>query len=237
MNVEDDDLSDSVFWGVDLRRSVFRDADLSGSTFFHTEWNEVSIDGLIDALVINGVDVTDYVNAHDRWYPLRTLLVPATPPQVLAAWEALALEWETLLGRVADRRELLDHRVAGEWSLQQTLRHLVFAMDKWFMLPILGRAVFTPWGLANTGSQDFEWPGIVRYASVSFEDVCAVRDAQSVAFVEYVSSMDVDDLATTVEVLENGTVTTTMCVHAVLEENFEHLRYMIRDLTAAGLDV
>ena len=58
---EDRDLAESVFWGVNLQRSLFRDTDLSGSTFFHVFMNDVSIDGEIDRLVVNGVDVTDYV--------------------------------------------------------------------------------------------------------------------------------------------------------------------------------
>ena len=56
---EDRDLSESVFWGVNLEKSTFRDTVLNGSTFFHSEWTDVSIDGTIERLVINGVDVTD----------------------------------------------------------------------------------------------------------------------------------------------------------------------------------
>ena len=41
----------------------------------------------------------------------------------------------------------------------------------------------------------------------------------------------------TVEVLENGTVPTVMCFHVVLEEEFEHLRYALRDLATLGLQV
>ena len=69
---EDRDLSDSVFWGVNLERAYVRDANLAGARFFHTFWTDVSIDGVIDHLVVNGVDVTDFVNEHDRWFPLRT---------------------------------------------------------------------------------------------------------------------------------------------------------------------
>ena len=52
------DLSDSVFWGVDLQRATFRDVDLMGARISHARLANVVIDAEIDRLVINGVDVT-----------------------------------------------------------------------------------------------------------------------------------------------------------------------------------
>ena len=83
------DLSDSVFWGVDLRRATFRDVNLSGASISHALLDGVDIDAKIDRLVINGVDVTDYVNERDRWYPLRAMVRPADPEGARAAWAAL----------------------------------------------------------------------------------------------------------------------------------------------------
>ncbi len=40
------------------------------------------------------------------------------------------------------------------WSFVATLRHLVFAMDKWFTAPILGGEELHPVGLPNTGFAD-----------------------------------------------------------------------------------
>jgi hypothetical protein len=42
-------------------------------------------------------------------------------------------------------------------------------------------------------------------------------------------------VADSTNVPENGEAPTMMCVHAVLEEEFEHLRYMVRDLARLGL--
>lgn len=56
--------------------------------------------------------------------------------------------------------------MGGEWSLVETLRHLKFAMDNWFTLPILGGENFHPIGLPNTGSLDFGWPGLDRRADL-----------------------------------------------------------------------
>lgn len=232
---EDRDLSESVFWGVNLQRVTFRDADLSGSTFFHTLWSNVTVDGVVNGLVVNGVDVTEYVNAHDRWYPLRTQLEPATADDLRAAWSVLQAEWAAVLARVAAMpAEAALHSVNGEWSVRDTLRHLVFAMDKWFSGPVLGEQQFSPIGLPNSGSQGRDWPGVDRGADPTMDEVLAVRAERNGRFTDHIATLDFDALPGTVEVLENGEVPTVMCFHVVLEEEFEHLRYTVRDLDLAA---
>ena len=236
---EGQDLSESVFWGVNLQRTLFRDADLSGSRFFHTLWSDVNIDGLVQRLVVNGVDVTDYVNANDRWYPLRTRLEPQSADELRAAWTDLRREWEAVLSRVASLpADTVLRSVNGEWSLRDTLRHLVFAIDKWFSGPVLGESTFTPIGLPNSGSQGHDWPGLDATSDPSFEAVLTVRAERLAQFTRYLETLDLGRLPETVEVPENGTVPTLMCFHVVLEEEFEHLRYALRDLDlmAAGTD-
>ena len=225
------DLSSAVFWGVDLQRSLFRDTNLSGASFFHTFWSDVSIDGVVAGLVVNGVDVTDYVNAHDRWYPLRTQLEPATAGDLRAAWSVLQEHWTALLARVAGMPpETSGLSVNGEWSLIQTLRHLIFAMDKWFVLPVLGERDCSPIGLPNSESQERGWPGVDRDADPGLDQVLAARAEQHARFDRFIAELDFTALPETSEVLENGTVPTVMCFHVVLEEEFEHLRYALRDL-------
>lgn len=225
------DLSESVFWGANLQRSLFRDADLSSATFFHTLWREVSIDGVIDRLIVNGVDVTDFVNANDRWYPLRNRLEPTTADDLRDAWAMLSGELVAFRERVAALDPAVTlQSVNGEWSLRDTLRHLVFAFDKWFTWPILGERAFTSIGLPNTGSKDLEWPGLDPNADPDVESVRRVHLDHIERFTRYLEHIDLDALPEAVEVLENGTVPTLMCFHVVLEEHFEHLRYALRDL-------
>lgn len=228
---EDRDLSGSTFWGVNLTNSTFRDADFGGSAFFHVFMRNVMIDGLVERLVVNGVDVTDYVAEHDRWHPLRTMLEPMTMSECRAAWDLLSSEWSRFLEQTARvNPDALLASVGGEWSFRDTLRHLVFVRDKWFAGPILGRTTFTSVGLPNTGSRDFGWPGLDLEADPSVDDVLALRTTQNLEFVDWMSTADISGLPPESEVLENGTVPTVMCLHAVLEEEFEHLRYATRDL-------
>ena len=227
----DRDLSDSVFWGVHLQNSLFRDADFSGSTFFHTQWTDVSVDGVIERLVVNGVDVTDFVNQHDQWYPLRTQLSPDTAEGVRRAWKTLRVEWAKLLAEVdeLDASVSLDS-VDGEWSLRDTLRHLIFAIEKWFTVPVMGADSFTSCALPNKGSQGREWPGLNLADEVPFEQAREAWAHTADEFGAYVAALDLTALPDTVEVLENGTVPAVACFHVVLEESFEHLRYARRDL-------
>jgi signal peptidase I len=233
---EDKDLSGAVFWGVKLAGAQFRDTDFDGAHFFHTQWRNVSIDGEVHGLVVNGVDVTEFVNKNDRWYPLRYQLSPGDAVGFRSSWNELTKEWSGLLSQVAKTNpSVAETSVDNEWSLVDTLRHLVFAMDKWFTWPILGGRSFYPLGLPNTGSQAGEWPGLDMSASVDLPAVLRVRQEQHDRFTQFIETLDVDALSGTVDVLENGAVPPLMCLHVVLEEEFEHLRYMIRDLERLGV--
>lgn len=224
------DLRGAVFWGADLSGATFRDVDLTGARVTHARFVDVDIDCFVDRVVINGVDVTSYVNERDEWYPLRAMLVAPTPEGMRETWGLLEAEWAKTLtqaGEVSEER--LHESVDGEWSFVQTLRHLVFAMDKWFTAPVLGEA-FHPSGLPNSGSVDFPWPGLDYSQSPSVADAIALRADRSARFRDYLVHVKADDLERTVEVLENGPHTVRDCIHVVFEEEFWHNRYALRDL-------
>src|SRR4051794_34487200 len=154
------DLSDAVFWGVDLSGATFRDVNLTGASISHAWLVDVDIDGLVDHVVINGVDVTQHVNERDPWHPLRAMLRPPDAQGMRTAWNELEEAWASTVDRAQQLTDAKLHEsVGGEWSFVQTLRHLLFAMDKWFTAPILG-GPFHPAGLPNSGSADFGWPGL-----------------------------------------------------------------------------
>jgi len=224
------DLSDAVFWGVDLTGATFRDVNLTNVSVSHALLVDVDIDATIERVVVNGVDVTQYVNERDRWYPLRGLLRPADPDGMRAAWPALEEAWAATNARAERLTEAqLQERVDGEWSYVETLRHLVFAMDKWFTAPVLGEP-FHPMGLPNSGSADFPWPGLDRDAAPSVGDALAVRAERAARLRDYLATLTADDLERTVEVLENGPNPVRECLYTVFEEEFHHNRYAERDL-------
>lgn len=227
---EGQDLSGAVFWGVDLTGSRFRDVNMTDVTISHARVVGVDIDGFVEHVTINGVDVTRYVNERDPWYPLRAMLRPADPEGMRAAWRELEQTWATTIDRARRLTEAeLHESVGGEWSFVQTLRHLVFAMDKWFTAPVLGED-FHRIGLPNTGSADFGWPGIDRSADPALAEVLAVRNERTARLRDYLSDVAPADLVREVDVLENGSTPVNECLYTVFEEEFEHNRYAVRDL-------
>ena len=224
------DLSDAVFWGVDLQRVTLRDVDLIGARISHSRLVDVVVDGEIDRLVINGVDVTDFVNAGDEWFALRSQLRPTDVPSVRRGWPVFHMAWASAIERaqgLPDGQRTVS--VDGEWSFVQTLRHLVFGTDKWFTVPIVG-GDFHPIGLPNSGSATFPWPGIDAGADPSFAvAVDAWRD-RSTLLRDHLDTIDAAALEVEVTVLENGQTAVHDCIGVVFEEHFQHLRYALRDL-------
>jgi len=224
------DLAGAVFWGADLRGARFRDVNLTDVAISHAWLVNVDIDALVEKVVINGVDVTDYVNERDPWYPLRAMLRPSDPEGMRAAWAALEDEWANTIARALALPEAKLHEsVNDEWSFVQTLRHLVFAMDKWFTSPVLGEA-FDPMGLPNTGSRDYPWPSLDYDLKPSLAEALAARADRATRFRDFLGSVEAVGLTRPVEVLENGTNPLLECIYTVFEEEFWHNRYARRDL-------
>jgi hypothetical protein len=228
------DLSDVVFWGVDLQRATLRDVDLTGARISHARLVDVVIDAEIDRLVVNGVDVTAYVNERDQWFDLRSQLRPTDPDAIRDGWQAFGAAWERVIERALGRtEEQRNASVDGEWSFAQTIRHLVFATDKWFTVPVLGGA-FHPIGLPNSGSVDFGWPGIDAAADPTFDDAVSAWRDRTAQMRDHLDDIEPAALTDEVMVLENGASAVHDCIGVVFEEHFQHLRYAIRDLDRLG---
>lgn len=228
-----DDLTGAVFTGVSLRGARFVESDLSGIVMRGVELSKVDIDApwLPDTgpLLINGVDVTGYVEDElDRRFPGRALRRASDPEGLRTAWASLQRTWADTVARAAAMPPgTVDVSVAGEWSFSQTLRHLVLATDLW-----LGRAVlarddpFHPLGLRHDTTDDQPAP--------PYADVMDAR-ADRVAMVgDLLARVTVDDLAVARENPHDPAhpETTLSCLHVVLEEEWEHHRFAVRDLDA-----
>ena len=228
------DLQGATFWGADLTGATFRDVNLTDVGISHALLVNVDIDAVVDQLVINGVDVTAYVNERDPWFPLRAMLRPTSAPDMQETWSALEREWAATTALARTLPDAALHRsVDGEWSFVQTIRHLVFAMDKWFTAPVLDQG-FHPIGMPNSGSVDFPWPDLHAGAAPTSADALAVRADRAARFRAYLASIEGLDLDRQVEVLENGPHPLRECIFTVFEEEFWHLRYARRDLARLG---
>jgi hypothetical protein len=228
------DLSGAVFWGVDLQRAMFRDVDLMGARISHARLVDVIVDAEIDRLVVNGVDVTDYVNERDEWFALRRFLHPTEAEQMRRGWPTFVEAWTGAFDRARGLPDAQRHEsVDGEWSFVQTIRHLVFATDKWFTVPILG-GTFHPSGLPNSGSVDVGWPGIDATAELSFDDAVAAWEDRADRLRDHLDGIEPSAMHNEVVVIENGPTAVHDCIGVVFEEHFQHLRYALRDLDCLG---
>jgi len=237
------DLRGTEFVGADLRGARFAEADLAGVVMRGVNAGGLDIDDPFlsegrSFLLVNGVDVVPFVEAElNRRFPGRADRRAEDPEGLRAAWSALERAWSATLARVAEMPAgTVDVAVGGEWSFAQTLRHLVLATDMW-----LGRAVlqlgqpFHPIGLldAGTGEDGFD-RSVFTTVPPSYAEVLEVR-ASRVAMVRgFLATATADVLAAPRENPHDPghPETVRSCLLVILNEEWEHLRYAVRDLDA-----
>jgi DinB family protein/pentapeptide repeat protein len=238
-----DDLRGAEFVDADLRGARFVGADLSGVVMRAVDVQGADIDApwLFNGesfLRVNGVDVIPFVEAElNRRFPGRADRRAGDPDGLRAAWAALERTWAATLERVAAMPAgTVDVSVGGEWSFAQTLRHLVLATDAW-----LGRAIleieqpFHPIGLAHASAEDDGLDmSIFTTVTPSYAEVLEVRAGRVAMVRNFLATVTSDELAATRKNPwgERYQQTTLSCLHVILEEEWEHHRYAVRDLDA-----
>src|SRR4051795_6866149 len=191
------------FHDEDLTGAEFRECDLSRARMVGVVMQDAEIDGLVTNLVVNGVEVMSYVEAElDRRHPVRLLIRSDQPDDLREAWRQLRDDWATTTERVRSMPENSEHHgVDGEWSMVETLRHLVFVHDSWFRRCVLGLTEpFTPMGLASPFVPDQEEQGLDRSARPSLDEVLAVRNRQASEIETWLAEVTLDQLAQTAPV-------------------------------------
>src|SRR6476469_2039484 len=233
------DLRGSHFRDVDLRDSRFHDVDLNGAVLRGVQLDDVEIDGDIDGLTINGVEVEPLIEAElDRRYPDRVKMRPTDPAGFREAWDVVERLWEQTVGR-ARRLDpgLLHESVAGEWSFIETLRHLVMATECWVHRAMLGDpAPWHPLSLPFDGMPDT--PGIPRdrEARPSLDDILALRRDRMATVGRVVDGLTEGSLAGVTEPVAapgwppSRSFDVRKCLLIVLNEEWQHRLYAERDL-------
>jgi uncharacterized protein YjbI with pentapeptide repeats len=238
-----DDLRAAQFTGVNLRGARFVKADLSGVVMRGIKMHGAEIDSpwLFDGentLLVNGVDVLPFVEAElNRRFPGRAGRRAADPDGLRAAWVTLERTWAATLARVAVMRPgLVDVSVGGEWSFAQTLRHLVFATDMWLRRAILEiQQPFHPIGRLDTGTQnDGTDSSVFTTAVPSYAEILEVRASRVAMVGDFLATATPDVLTATRSNphAPERQETVQSCLHVILDEEWEHHRYAIRDLDA-----
>ncbi len=235
------DLAAAEFCAVDLARAQFRRVDLSGVVMRGVELVDARIDGEIENLVINGIDVAPLVNAElDRRDPGRVTMRPTDPAGFREAWDLVEQLWEGTVDRARGLDpELLHESVDGEWSFIETLRHLVFATDAWVRRGILGDP--SPWhSLGLPWDEMPDTPGIPRdrQARPSLEEVLSLRRSRMATVRSVVDGLSEESLAARTEPVESPgwppprSFEVRECLLIVLNEEWHHRQFAERDLDA-----
>ncbi|GAA1160530.1 DinB family protein [Kribbella jejuensis] len=232
-----DELQAAEFTEANLKGARFVECDLSGVVMRGVDIHGTDIDApwLAEpgaSLKINGVEVAPYVQAElDRQFPGRADRRAEDPEGLRAAWAAVERAWASALDRVATMPEgTVDLSVDGEWSWAQTQRHLIHATDIWFAKAILDREQpFHPYGVAHTGGTDPSQPGT---GQPSYAEVLEVRAGHQAMVRDYLATVTAADLDTPRQNPhgDSNPETTRSCLHVILEEEWEHLRFATRDL-------
>ena len=237
-----DDLQGARFVETNLQGARFVGADLSGVVMRGVQVEEADIDAPWlphgGYLRVNGVDVIPYVEAQlDRQFPGRADRGADDPEGLRAAWAVVQSTWGATLDRAgAMPAGTVDVSVDGEWSFAQTLRHLVLATDTWLRRGVLQiEQPFHPLGLMDAGTAgDGADTSVFTTETPSYADVLTAR-ADRVALVgDFLATVTADELAAERKNPHAPEYPETVrsCLHVILEEEWEHLRFAVRDLDA-----
>jgi hypothetical protein len=228
------------FVDQDLTGAEFRECMMSNTRLIGVVMQDAEIDGLVSNLVVNGVEVSGFVEQElDRRHPVRLLIRSDDPAELREAWRVLRGDWATTVERLATMPSGSEHRrVDDEWSTVETLRHLVFVHDSWFRRCVLGStAPFTALGLATDFVPDQEEQGIDRSAEPGLAEVLAVRDEQAAELESWLEAVPAPQLQEPAPVPDGPGWppyargrTVAQCLRTVLNEEREHHGFAVRDL-------
>lgn len=225
----------------DLRGARFVRSDLSGVVMRGVQVDDADVDApwLLESgarFLVNGVDVAPYVDAElDRRFPGRALRRADDPAGLRAAWTAVEDAWAAAVARAeALPTGSVDVQVGGEWSFAQTVRHLVMATDTWVRGAVLRvPAPYHPVGQPHAEyASDGHDPSVFSATDPSWAEVREARaDRQRVVreLLAGVTPADLTGVRSHPWAPEHDETVLT-CVRTVLEEEWEHLRYALRDL-------
>lgn len=234
-------LRDKTFRSRSLRGSRFRDCDLSGVVIRGSDVSGLEIDSpwLFDGgnqLLVNGVDVLPLVDGElNRRFPGRELRSAADAEGLRQAWTWIETAWGATVSRaIGMPAGSIDAQVDGEWSFAQTLRHLVMATDTW-----LARAVFEraePYHAAGLPHDDPDTAAYDRsvfsQTSPTWADVLEARASRQAMVRDFLASVTDEELSAARKNphAPEHPETIRSCLHTILDEEWEHLRYAVRDL-------
>jgi hypothetical protein len=228
--VDDLDLSGVHLHGANLEGVRLTDAYLCGA----------DISGDIEGIRVNVIAIEPLVRAElDRRWPERVKLRATDVEGLREAWSMLQGNWTGTTERAQRLPQNLQlERVGSEWSFVETLRHLIFATDCWLFRAVhLSRHPYHPWGLpwAGVGREWAREIGLDPAATPNLAQVLPVRREHQQAVQATLTNLTDHELAEVRATPDEpghptGEHSVLHCLHVLLNEEWEHRRYAVRDL-------
>jgi len=228
-------IEDADFSGARLHAPNFEGARITDAWLYGAD-----VSGNIDGLRLNGVEVAPLVTAElDRQFPERAKLRASDPAGLAEAWDMVDDIWRATVARArALPPPSLFERVDDEWSFVETLRHLVMATDCWLRRMVKGiERPYHPWGLAGSWLTDPTALGIDPAANPSLDEVLDVRRERMDEVRQTIAGATPDELERVCNPPQapghpTRPHTVRECLHVILDEEWEHNRYAVRDLAS-----
>ena len=192
----------ATFVRTSFKGATMRSSDVSGVTMRAVDVDGLDIDShdlFFGSLVVNGVDVVPLVEAElNRQFPGRELQKAETPEGLREGWLAVQAAWQATVA--ATPAELVDAHVPDEWSLAQTLRHLVLATDAWLRGAAYGchgRSTRSVWFSPGLNGRASTCRCSAR--STNFEEILSVRAERQPLVSDFLATVTPDLLAEATE--------------------------------------
>jgi len=226
---------------ADLRGARFTDCDLTGVTIRDGWLVNVSISGYLSNVTVNGVEISDFVNAElDRLHPERVQFREGqTADDFRAMWDTIERLWAQA-GERAGRlpAAALTEQVNQEWSFAQTLRHLVFITDAWASRTVLDQEKpYHPIGLPQSWypAAAAAALGIDLTAEPGYAEILAARADRMAVIRRIVAGLTDDGFdrpcrRSPAPGYPEEERTVVGCLAVVMDEEIEHYRFAVRDL-------
>ncbi|MEG9248340.1 DinB family protein [Arthrobacter sp. Soc17.1.1.1] len=227
----------AAFVRASFKGATLRFSDVSGMVMRGVDVDRLDVDShdlFFGSLLVNGVDVVPFVDAElNRQFPGRELQKAQTPEGLREGWGAVQTAWqETVTSTPPD---LVDAHVEDEWSLAQTLRHLVLATDAWLRGGILRlEQPFHEIGQPFTGAGEMGFDmSVFRVETPTYEEILEVRAERQLQVTDFLAAVSPEVLAEERADPWGGDdwrPSVGDCIRVILEEEWAHLRYVRRDL-------
>ena len=229
------EFENASFHQASFKGATMRFSDFTGVTIRGSDVGGLDIDShdlFFGSLFVNGVDVVPFVDAElNRRFPGRELQKAETPEGLREGWTAVRKAWQQQIESTPS--DLVDTHVPDEWSLAETLRHLVLATDAWLRKAIL--VVDQPFheiGLIFGGAAEMGYDVSMFRAPTGFDEILEVRADHQQQVTDFLAKATPELLAEKRSNPWGGSSEYTVgdCIRVILEEEWAHLRYIQRDL-------